>query len=79
MEKYHNIRATKFGYARETVWFSFPASQFSKEEALSHFQSITKYKKNRVNGDEYPYTAYEYNGTEFYDIYYYGLEDFSRE
>ena len=78
MEKYHNIRAKKFGWERETVWFSFPAGMYTKEEVLAQFKTITKYKKNMCNGDSYPYTAYEYNGEEFYDIYYYGLESFSR-
>lgn len=75
MEKYHIIRAIRFGWDKETVWFSFPASEYTKDEALALFNTFTKYKYNRANGVEYPYTAYEYNGEEFYDIFYYGLKD----
>ena len=85
-KQYHVISAKNFGYESvlgdETYdYFVFPASEYSKFEAMDSFIKITK-ETLKANNHWYPYTAYEYRGTsyckehygkQYYTIIYSGL------
>ena len=87
MKQYHVISAKNFGYESELGdetydYFIFPSNKFSQSDVMSLFVSITKYTWK--NNNEYPYTAYEYMGTQYcsdlygkqyYQIIYNGLFD----
>ena len=87
MKQYHVISAKNFVYESELGdetydYFVFPSNKFSQSDVMSLFVSITKYTWK--NNNEYPYTAYEYMGTQYcsdlygkqyYQIIYNGLFD----
>lgn len=87
-KQYHVISAKNFGYEsflgdRTYDYFVFPASEYSKCEAMDSFIKITK-ETLKANNHWYSYTAYEYRGTsyckehygkQYYTIIYSGLFD----
>ena len=76
MKKYHVVSAKRMGLDNgdETYeHFFFPIDEFSKEDALSQFNSVQK--ETLKNNKWYPYTAYEYDGETFYSIEYRGTAD----
>lgn len=87
MREYHVISAKNFGYESDLDdgtydYFVFPADEFSQSEVMGFFMEVTKYTWK--NNNEYPYTAYEYQGDDnyggeigkqYYDVIYDGLFD----
>ncbi len=85
MKKYHVISAKNFGYESNLGdgtydYYVFPANEFSQSDAMGCFVKIIKYTWK--NNNEYPYTAYEYRGSndyggsygkQYYDVVYNGL------
>ena len=61
-------------------YFVFPAEECSQSEAMNLFVEVTRYTTK--NNNDYPYTAYEYQGTQYcgdlygkqyYEVLYSGL------
>lgn len=87
MGKYHVVSAKNFGYESDLEdgtydYFVFPVNEFSKSEVMDLFEEVTMYTWK--NNSEYPYTAYEYQGTQYngdlygkqyYDVIYGGEFD----
>lgn len=87
MKKYHVFSAKNFGYEsdlgdRTYDYFVFPADEFSQSDAIGLFVGVTKYTWK--NNNEYPYTAYEYQGLQYcsdlygkqyYEVLYNGVFD----
>lgn len=69
----HIFRAKLLGKENEydIVWFL--ASKYTKEEAEANF--VPKVGLTNKNGNEYPYTYYEYEGAKYYKYTYLGLKD----
>ncbi len=63
----HVFRATKLGRESEQEGIWFDADQYTKEEAEAQFIPV-----ERVSQKGYFYTAYEYDGQLYHDIYYAG-------
>ncbi|MDY5440177.1 MAG: hypothetical protein SPG06_05365 [Eubacteriales bacterium] len=87
MKKYHVFSAKNFEYESDLGdgtydYFVFPAEEFSESDGMGLFVEVTKY--TRKNNNEYPYTAYEYQGLQYcsdlygkqyYEVVYNGLFD----
>jgi len=55
-------------------YFPFPTDKYSKEDALNQFIPVQRETmKNKGNG--YPFTAYEFQGEEYYSLVYDGTFD----
>ena len=68
MKKYHVFSAKNFGYESDLGdgtydYFVFPIDEFSQSDAKGLFVRVTKYTWK--NNNEYPYTAYEYQGLQY--------------
>ena len=66
----HVFRATKLGWESEQEGIWFDAMQYTREEAEAQFKPI-----ERVSQKGFCYTAYEYNGQLYHDIFYAGCYD----
>ena len=71
--KVHVFRAKVLGWDDKYDDILFAVSHFSKEEAESCF--VEKIGFTSKNNSEYPYTYYEYEGKDYYDYHYIGIED----
>ncbi|KPG69642.1 hypothetical protein [Enterococcus sp. RIT-PI-f] len=87
MKKYHVISAKNFGFESELGdgtydYFVYPEENFSQSDVMNLYVEVTKYTTK--NNNEYPYTPYEYQGTQYcselygkqyYEILYNGIFD----
>ena len=73
MRKFHVFSAKHIGWEQLYDYIPFPVDEFSKEEAEKQFVPVEKYT-TKNNGETYPYTAYQYDNTDYYSVMYLGIK-----
>ena len=74
-KRVHVFRCKKLGWSEEIECVWFDTTLYDRYSAESQFIEHTGYTE-KANGESYPYTYYEYDGQQYYDIYYMGEYDY---
>jgi len=73
MGKCHVISAKRMGWEQMYDYYTFSVKEYSEEEALAQFRPVQK--EADKNGRNYPFTAFQYDGTFYYSVVYSGIAD----